>query len=299
MATPFDLRELEYFVAAAEELNFTRAAERVFVTQSALSQKIAQMEGKLGVGLFERSPRGVALTDAGDVLLGGARDLLAAARDLADRTRRAVQEGDGGVRLGYVEYAVQMIVSSLVAALLRRHPSARVSNIEMPSFDQARALKEGRIDVGFGMRPIVGKGVATKTIVEGTWLAVMPETHRLAPEREIAVEALSAERLLLFARSLNHRVYDRVVDSFRRAGFEPHIVYETVQAEVGPRLVAEGVGVFVIASYALRDVTPGLVARPVRGMAIQPTLAVAWRRGDDSPLVRTLVEAAVSYGGCR
>ena len=292
MASPFDLRELEYFVAAAEELNFTRAAERVFVTQPALSQTIAHLEGRLGVSLFTRTPKGVALTGAGEVLFAGARDLLDGAGALAERTRSVVREADARVRFGYIEYALQLIVSPMVAALLRRHPAARVERIEMPAYEVARALADRRIDVGFGVRPIAGRGISTRTIAEGQWLAVVPEGHAFARADEVPLDALDGERLLLFARALNHRVFDSVVDCCRRAGFEPAVVYETVQVHAGLRLVADGVGVLLIASYAVPELPAGLAARPVRGLDVDLVLAVAWRRDDDSPLVRTVVEAA-------
>ena len=295
MAGGVELRDLECFVAAAEELNFTRAAERVFITQPALSQKIAQLERKLGVPLFERGPKGVALTAAGGVMLEGARRLLAGAAELVRGVREAGGAEAARVRLGYVEYALQQIVSPILATLVRNHPGVGVERIEMPSFEIAGALADRRIDVGFGMLPIAGPGVRTRLMARGEWLAVMSDGHPLASAADLALASLAGEPLLLFARALNPRVFDALVDRCRAAGFEPNVVYQGVQVHVGPRMAAEGLGVLVIASWALPDLPPGVVARPVRDVGLRLSLAVAWRADDASPVTRTLVEAAVAH----
>jgi DNA-binding transcriptional LysR family regulator len=295
MAGGLELRDLECFVAAARELNFTRAAERVFMTQPALSQKVARLERTLGVPLFVRGARGVALTAAGVAMLEGAGRILEAARELEREVRAAGGAESGRVRLGYVEYALQQLAPPILAALVRRHPGVAVEPVEMPSFEIARALNERRIDVGFGMRPIAGRGVRTRRMADGEWLAVVPREHRLASAERLSLASLAGERILLFARALNPRVFDAFVARCRAAGFEPDVAYQGVQAHVGPRMVAEGLGVLVIASWALPDLPPGVVVRTIDDVGYRLALCVAWRTGDDSPVTRTLVEAAVTH----
>ncbi|WP_281416510.1 LysR family transcriptional regulator [Deinococcus aestuarii] len=124
MARPLELRHLRYFMAVAEELNFTRAAERVFLTQPALSQQIKALEDIVGVTLLDRTGRTVRLTEAGQVFLGGARRTLCE----AERSVREARHADATPRLalGYIEYAFQAIVNPLIHTLLGQQSTLRI-----------------------------------------------------------------------------------------------------------------------------------------------------------------------------
>jgi DNA-binding transcriptional LysR family regulator len=293
MSLHFDLRELQIFVAAAEELNFTRASERVHISQPALSQRIARLEGRLGVSLFRRGPQGVTLTKAGSDLRDGAERLLAEARQLARQVGAVRRTGESTIRLAYVEYAVQRWIPAIVSAITARHRGMHVEHVEMPAFEIPSALRESRADVGLGLGPIRGRGIEHRPLCRGQWLVVCSTTHSLARVDEVSLHDLAHEPIILFERSLNPRAFDAFGDACRRAGFEPKVALQTRQPTLGLELARQGLGVLAIASYALPDCGPGLEARPLRGLRSRPSLAVAWRREDTSGPVQTTVDAAV------
>ncbi|MFL6678015.1 MAG: LysR family transcriptional regulator, partial [Burkholderiaceae bacterium] len=144
-----ELRHLRYFVAVAEELHFTRAAERLHMAQPPLSQQIRALEDELGVRLFERTRRSVALTDAGHALLGRARDLLAATQALPGELQRIARGEIGQLRIGFSStLPLTKVLRDVVADWRRTHPDVALHLREMHSALQFEALRAGDLDVG-------------------------------------------------------------------------------------------------------------------------------------------------------
>lgn len=285
------LRRLRSFVAVSEELNFRRAAERVCVTQPALSQQVRELEAELGAALFERDRRRVALTAAGAALLGPAREALAILDAAAAEVRRLGDAAARTLRLGYVEYMNLPFLSPALRRLAERRPDIVVEPQEMFSAAAIAALLERRIDLGFAFQPVGHPDLASRPVLRGRWMLAMPEGHPLAAGAEVPGPALAGRRLVLFARHLNPPLHDALVAGLARvAGAEPEVAYRTAQAHVGPSLVAEGVGLFVYASYVLRQLPPGIVSRPIAGLP-PLELAAVWRGDARTPAVRAFLEA--------
>lgn len=281
---PFELRQLHYFLALAEELHFSRAAQRVFISQPALSQQIGRLERGLGVKLFERDRHTVRLTDAGRAFMEGAAATLEAARaatsGLAGQTP--------GLRIGYREYGFSSIVLPAFTRLQRAHPRARLERLDLGIGQLVPALLERRIDVGIGLLPFDDARIESQRVASGHWVAVLPRTHRLARKRgrTIAARDLRGERLIVFQRSLNPAVYDRLLHQLRDAGVAPsERPQETAQVQVGPALVAEGLGIFLVASYALPPLSAAVTARPVDGLGQALEVGACWRAGEKNALV--------------
>jgi len=294
-----ELRQLRYFVAVAEELNFGRAAERVYLSQPALSQQIGKLEQELEVALFHRTKRRVELTEAGKALLEGARQALVE----IEQTVRTVREAGGvessRLRVGFPEYANHTPVAEILRTFQERHPGVEPEQHEwfllQHTLQLVGRLHDGTLDVGFLLLPVDDDTLAYEHVLRIEIVAAMPEDHPLAAEREVPLRALAGERLILFSRRFHPMHYDHVVECCRQAGFVPNIVQKNEpQVYSGPttyRMVASGAGIgMVVPPLVMTSRPPGVVFRPLREPTPTLELVAAWRRSDASPNLRAFLE---------
>jgi DNA-binding transcriptional LysR family regulator len=286
-------RDLRYFVAVAEELHFTRAAERLFISQPALSKQIRALERTLGAPLFERRGREVHVTPAGDALLPYARRVLAewdAAENAVEQAKEAQQAtlvigmstspGRGG------------LLPSIRSRFSLRHPSAELTLRQINWGDPTAGLADGSSDVAFVWLPLPSAARFRWLVVsEEPTLVAMPETHRLAGVAVVRFEDLLDEAFLALPASAGPlRDYWLALDY--RHGRPPTIGAEIASADETYEALVDGRGVCLVASGNIPLLERGgVVTRPVSG--IPPCqLALAWRRDHDHPLVRHYVECA-------
>ncbi|WP_194238608.1 LysR family transcriptional regulator [Streptomyces spongiae] len=293
MAMDVHGRDLRYFVAAAEELHFTRAAERLYVSQPALSKQIRALERQLGVELFRRAPQGVTLTAAGSALLPHARRVLAA----WDEAAAAVAEARAAQRSTLV---VGMSTSpgrgGILPAIRSRftatHPEAEIRLRAVNWDDPTAGLADGDADVAFVWLPLPGQErFAWTVIAEEPLLVALPDTHPLATRAEIDFADLADEPFLALPESTGPlRDYWLALDA--RDGRPPRIGAEIASTEETYEALVAGLGVCLVAAGNVPLLTlGGVVARPVRGVT-PSRYVLAWRRGDARrPLVRAYAQA--------
>jgi len=303
-----ELRHLRYFVAVAEELNFSRAAGRMYLSQPALSQQIRKLERELGVPLFYRTKNHVELTEAGRVLLEGARRVLM----LVEQTAREAREVGGAevrhLKVGFPEYANQTSVADALQTFRRRYPYVELEEHETFTLQktllQIDKLHKGTLDIGFMLKPEEDSLVEIEHVLNIELVAALPEGHSLTGREAVSMGDLSDERLILFSRSFHPRCYDYVVGCCREAGFEPKVVQrkepQLYSGATTYRMVASGIGVGIVA----RPVVSGyrqydVIFKPLRDPAPSLDLVAAWRRDDPSSnlqafldIVRELAPAA-------
>ena len=294
-----EIRQLRYYVAVAEELNFSRAAGRMYLSQPALSQQIQKLERELGISLFHRTKSHVVLTEAGQVLLEGGRRVLI----LVEQTTREAREVGGAegrhLKVGFPEYANHTPVADALQAFRRRYPYVELEEHEtftlQETLQQIDRLRKGRLDIGFMLRPEEDELLEIEHVLDIELVAALPKDHVLAGRDEISLKELSDERLILFSRSFHPRSYDYVVGCCREAGFEPKVVQrKEPQLYSGPttyRIVASGIGVGIVA----RPVVSGyrqydVIFKPLRDPAPSLELVAAWRRDDTSSNLQSFLD---------
>ncbi|MEV7126142.1 LysR family transcriptional regulator [Streptomyces sp. NPDC093260] len=293
MTTDVHMRELRYFATVAEELHFTRAAERLYVSQPALSKQIRALEKQLGVELFRRTPQGAALTEAGAALLPYAHRVLAE----WERGAAAVAEVRAAQRGTLV---VGMSTSpgrgGLLPAIRSRftaaEPQASVRLRQASWDDPTAGLADGTVDVAFVWLPLPGAEEYDWTVVaEEPRLVALPATHPLAARTEIDFADLAGEPFLALPRSAGP-LRDHWLALDARGGAEPRIGAEVASTEETYEALVAGLGVCLVASGNVPLVSlGGVTARPVRGIG-PSRYALAWRRADAArPLVRAYAEA--------
>jgi len=294
-----ELRQLKYFVAVAEELNFGRAAGRVYLSQPALSQQIRKLEEDLGVTLFYRTRRQVELTDAGQALLEGARQALVQIEQTVRTVREVGGAGSSRLRVGFPEYANHTPVAGILQTFQRRYPHVELEQHEwfllQHTLQLVSRLRNGALDVGFLLLPVDDDALEHEHVLSIEIVAAIPENHPLAAKREVPMRALAGERLILFSRRFHPMHYDHIVECCKEAGFNPDIVqkYEP-QVYSGPttyRMVASGAGIgMVVPPLVTTSRPPGIVFRPLREPTPVLDLVAAWRCNDPSSNLRAFLD---------
>lgn len=283
-----ELRVLRYFVAVAEELHFGRAAERMLVTQPALSRQIAELEAQLGVALLVRTSRSVRLTDAGAALLVEARRALAQAERAVEAAHRAGRGEVGRVRVGFLASACNSVLPPAVAVFRARYPTVTLDLEGLLDGEQLRRLAEGELDVGFVRAAPGDPALLSEVVLSEPLAAVLPADHRLAGAATLELSALADEAFILWPRADATESYDTLLSACRQAGFSPRIALHLVDASAILGMVAAGLGVSVLAhSYKVLG-REGVRFVPLP--ALTSSLRVVWSLDQLTPPLRRFLD---------
>lgn len=241
-----ELRHLRYFVAVAEERNFTRAAQRLHIAQPPLSRQIQQLEEMLGVQLFERNSRPLKLTDTGRFFYSHAVQLLAQTAELESMTKR-VGKIERSLSIGFVGSTLYGMLPKIIRRFRAENGAVELSLHEMSTMDQIKALKEGRIDVGFGRIRLDDPSVRRVVLREERMIVALPLGHPLESAKPVlSLHDLLGETLIIFPKAPRPSYADQVLAAFHDRALKPQRVLETRELQIALGLVAAGEGVSVV-----------------------------------------------------
>ena len=289
-----ELRHLRYFLAVAEELNVTRAARRLNISQPPLTQQVRALESELGVTLLDRSGYRIRLTDAGRLFALEAGRILEEVRRAQQMARAAASGTSGRVRVGFTESAsFNPRVTAALRAFRRAYPGVEVSLEEHPSTELAAALREGRIDVGFVRPPLrEGRGLVFELLEREPLVAAVPRGHRLARRKRIALGELAHETFILYPRAVRPGLTDEVVSRCEAAGFTPRVGQYAPQLSSTVNLVAASIGISIVPA-SMCALQPRLVVYlALEGEPLQALLGIAHRDEERSSAVRNFAATA-------
>ena len=289
-----ELRHLRYFIAVAEELNFSRAAERVHMAQPPLSAAIRQLERDLEVDLFVRTTREVRLTDAGRAFLQGARRTLADAERAAEDAKRAAAGELGHLRIAYSWSMRFGTLPALGRAFRAGHPDVVLLAQEMWNARMPAAFGNGSIDIALSLCPEIAAELELATIRKEGLVALLPLAHRLAGEDAIPLSALSDEEFVVFPREIAPRLHDAVMATYRRAGFEPRVRNESFHTGWDLGVLAEIPAAALAPQTVAGGLPGGIVAVAISEPADEFETCLVWRADDTSPAVAAFVDVARS-----
>ncbi|AYZ66030.1 LysR family transcriptional regulator [Burkholderia multivorans] len=291
-----DLRQWRYFVTVAEERHFGRAAARLSMTQPPLSQAIRALEDLLGVALFVRTKRSVALTAVGAALLPDVRKLLAAADALPPRAQSLARGETGSLALAFVSTADYGLLPSLLRAFGARYPQVRLQLEEATSDVQIEELAAGRIDAGLIIPPVPPRHAAELSylpVVREPLVLAMPAAAAPADASEnapVRLADVAALPLVIFPRRLAPGFYDIITGCYGAAGATPRIGQEAIQMQTIVSLVSAGMGVALV-PQSLRNLRrTGVVYRPLADGAPVVETGLVWRTGDVSPVLAGFID---------
>ena len=286
-----ELRHLRYFLAVAEHLNFGRAAEVLHTAQPSLSQQILQLERELGVRLFERTKRHVALTEEGRLFLPEARALIERVASLSETMRGAAASPRGPLQIGSITASTIGVLPRVLPGFRERFPLVRFSIETLAIDEQLRALIERRIDVGILRLPVVDERLASAPIAKESLYLALSHDHPLASAASIPLRAIDGSTLITMRLERAGGFYDQIFAHLRRQGVRIASTIETPDIETCISLVACGLGLGIVSSVTRALQIEGVVYRPLSPRTTIETLAIAWRRERSSaPAVRAFVE---------
>lgn len=278
-----DPRQLRAFIAVAEERHFSRAAERLHMSQPPLSQQIKRLERELGVQLFVRTTRNVELAPAGELLLERARAILAALDRAVDDARRAHRGESGRLAIGFTGSATYALLPRVAATVRDALPGLQLDlHGEMLTPAQVEGLVDGTLDLAI-LRPPVHRGdLAVEIVRTEPLIAVLPEQHRLAHAKCVPVDELAGESFVAYVSHFRSVLRDAVEQACESHGFVPNIAIEVAETSTLVSFVAAGIGVSLVPASVAHMSIAGAVYRPLAGDPPEVDLALAWRRDDDS-----------------
>ncbi|OII09285.1 LysR family transcriptional regulator [Curtobacterium sp. MCBA15_009] len=286
-----DLRQLRAFLAVADELHFGRAADRLHVAQPALSQQIRRTERALGVDLFVRTSRSVALTAAGRVLHGRARSLVEQARRDLDETVRVGRGEAGRLDLGFVVSALPLGPIERVQAFRARYPSVRVELTEGYSSTLLARIVRGELDLAVVRDADPDPAVRLLPFRTEAFLAAVPRDHRLAGRTAIRGTELVDDPFVFFPAAAGSLATERNLAPVTAGGRRPVVVQEATTWATVLHLVGAGLGVTVLPESAALAAPDTVALLPLRGSEHRSELSWAMRADDDREILRNFVDA--------
>ena len=289
-----ELRHLRYFVAVADELNFTRAAQRLGITQPSLSSQIRQLETEMGTPLLRRETRGIELTDAGKLMLEEARVILAEVERAKMGVGRRARGETGKINIGSAGATYfHPLIPTIIHEFKKKYPDVVLMPEESNTSLLLARLRAGAIDLAFVRPPFSDTdGLRFEPLVKEPILMVLPAAHPLRRSKSAPLSALAQERIILFPRTINAPVYDAILATIVRAGFNPHLAQEAPQVASAIPMVAEGLGVTLVPKSMSRLHPEGVVFIPVEGPALPAEICLAHRRTERSSAIRNFVTIA-------
>lgn len=287
-----ETRLLRYFVAVAEELSFTRAAERLGVTQQVLSAQIRGLERDLGIELFRRTTRRVEPTPAGEVLLEDARGVLERIERAVERARCAAAGELGDLRVCHTLTAAYEALPKILDGLGAWSPGLEVATRELYAAEVPPAVVGGGFDIGLEREPGPFRGLEAREIRREPWVAALSEGHPLAGEAEIPLGALEGETVVLWPRKMAPGYHDAMLRAFAGAGLGPEIDTHPGGAALHHHEIARGRRVTLAVASLAYQRPRGVALVPVASPVPTVGLSVVWKTGDDSPAVGRFLETA-------
>lgn len=288
MRSDLNLHLLEQFVALARTKNFTRAADELHLSQSALSRAIQKLEDQLGSPLFERKPREVLLTDLGELLLERARKILQLMEDTFSELSEAGRRGR--IRLGAIPTIAPYFLPALLSQFARRHRDIQVIVQEDTTDNLIRRCSHGEIDLAILAQPVIARHLEVEPLFEEELLLVAPVAHPLATAKSVKIEALESFPFVTLNEA--HCLAENISSFCRRKSVQPVTVERTSQLATVQELVALDHGVSIVPEMARKiDTSDKRVYRSFAGEKPVRTVAMMWNAGRfQSRAVKVLME---------
>lgn len=285
-----ELRHIRYFIAVAEELNFTRAAERLRTAQPSLSQQIRDLEEEVGTPLLERTKRRVALTAAGRVFLDEARLVMAQTQRAVTMARRAAQTEQTKLTIGFLPSAEVKIFPSVLSSVRAQYPDIQLELRHMTTGEQRDALVNGSIDVGFMRIPVDESIMVYDVILMERIVVVLPENHYLAELDEVPLGALAPCPYLRVAPNHAGNLLEITENHCRAMGVQLHPVQDVENVLTLLTLIGMGIGFGLLPDYAEHLVFKNVTTRPLAGSTPLVELAMVRRIDRDFAALNGFVD---------
>lgn len=285
-----DIRQLQYFVAVAEEEHVGRAAEKLHISQSPLSRQIAQLEEKLGLTLFERSQQRIRLTRDGRTFLTETQAFLTHAARLEGLARRLGRGDEGGLCIGYIENAMHAgVLPAGLRALRAARPQVHVALYSLHTSEQLEGLRQRSLDIALICEapPAADPDLEGVKVLSDPMILALPEGHPLCEIQDLQAADLPGQEFIVVRHQETGDHHHRFVAACVQAGFSPNIKMEASEPTTALGLVAAGLGIALVQQGLRHQAPPGVVLRALPWFTYRAAVWVAWHRLNQRPLVAT------------
>lgn len=287
-----ELRHLRYFLAVAETLNFSRAAEQLNIAQPPLSQQIQALEKELGVKLFNRNLRPLQLTHAGQAFLPEVYAVMTQV-DQACRLAQQASRGEvGQLAIGFNSAAMQTVLPAILKDFKRKFPQVHIKLHELDSQLQLEQLRNGQIDCGF-LHSQPPEKLHSQVLLKESLIVALPDDHRLAAQPMLELRTLSEETFILPPPKMGRRFYSQVLSLCEAHGFTPKIIQEARFLQTVLGLVLSGIGIALVPASIQQLQRTGVAYRDLQDTFEMETLLV-WQQEHPAPALNHFLECAIT-----
>lgn len=291
-----DLRQMRLFLALAEERNFSRAAEKLHMTQPPLTRQIRALEEGMGVALFVRTAKGVDLTVAGQALLEEVPNVLSLARLAEERTLRAARGLGGKIEIGIFTASVLSVIPQLLARFHAQRPDVQIGLHTMSKIEQLEALRERRITVGFNRLVPEAPDIAVEPVRREKLVVGLYDKHPLCARKTVSLRDLEDQPMILYPNLPIAGLAQAVTAAFQRAKLRLRVEQEVEDVLTCVALVSAGFGVCITTEPAMNLRLPNMVYRPLRASDLNDVeLSCLYRRDDRSPVLLAFLDVVDAY----
>ncbi|MBW4614645.1 MAG: LysR family transcriptional regulator [Desmonostoc vinosum HA7617-LM4] len=290
-----ELRHLRYFIAVAEELHFSKAAERLHIAQPPLSQQIQQLEAELGVELFHRkTKRQVQLTEAGRVFLQEVYQLFTQLERGIELTQKTARGEKGLLQVGFTSLVTYDSLPIILRLFREQFLEVELVLQELTTTQQEQALHHQRIHVGFAHPPLEDETLNQECIQQEALIVALWENHPLAKQDFISIRSLADQSFIMFPRHLGPGLYDQIMSLCQQANFNPKVAQEAIQMQTIISLVSAGIGIAIAPASLQNLYRVGVVYRPVEEKTPLVETAVVWREENMTPVLKEFLQVVRS-----
>jgi DNA-binding transcriptional LysR family regulator len=286
MLSPPEVRLQLAVITLAEELNFTRAADRLKITQPALSKQIAEVENRIGFAVFKRDQKRVELTDAGQVFIRGCRDALAIMEKAVRLAKTTHDQVQPLITIGHSPYADPALIASVVGIHLPLYPDLRLRMESMFALDLAHSVLAAELDLAIIAEPSENPHLTLVQLATVPLCVAMQPDHPAARRSSVSIEEFGDVGWMIFPRKAHPLIYDRILDAGRQVNVSPFELHHYVGPQEAVQLIAENFGVAFMAKGVAEQIrNPEIAVRPLLQPSLQVTSYLVLRADQSSRLV--------------
>ncbi len=285
-----EIRHLRYFIAVAQESNFSRAAEKLHISQPPLSQQIRQLEEDLGVTLIERGSRPVSLTEAGKFFFEQAQGIVEHFDEFLAKTQKMGRGEEGTLTVAFVSSSTYELMPRILRTFRKLYPQVNLNLIEKNTPQQLEALKSKQINIGIGRPFSEHEEITSVFIQDETVVVAVPSEHPLSLKKSVSLLSLEKEEMISFYLFPEPSFGSFVMATCRKAGFEPKIAQRTGELQTALGLVAAGMGVALLPASVEHTSREGVKYIPLKKPSPTISLVAAYRKDDTSPILQLFLQ---------
>lgn len=247
-----DIRQMQYLIEVARHRSFTKAADSLFITQPTISKTIKGMEEELGVVLFDRVGKKVELTDAGQLILAKAQQIVASFQNLTAELDDLRNLKQGHIRIGLPPMVGASFFPRVIGQFHQRYPEITIQLFEDGAKKVESDVADGLLEVGVAVLPTAQESLQNFPFVEEKLKLIVPLSHRLADRNQVDLQELAEDDFVLFRQDFT--LHDRIIGECGKLGFVPHVIYESSQWDLISEMVAVGLGITLLPETICREI---------------------------------------------